>query len=95
VQFEKANFRTFFHKFIKQFFNKRFNNPWKHDINRIHETLKMTLCNSRKETLVDTWFKEQHFKIIGESLDDRADPETMRCLWFWKEVIDQQLKDKE
>jgi len=46
-EFEKADPITFFYKLIKQFFHKGFGNPWQLVINKIHETQKMTICNSR------------------------------------------------
>ncbi len=45
--------------------------------------------------MVATRLKEQCFKTIGESLDDRASLETTRHAWQLKETIDQQLKEKE
>jgi hypothetical protein len=35
------------HFFTSLFVNKGFNNPWEHVINRIFETPKMILCNSK------------------------------------------------
>jgi hypothetical protein len=46
VSLKKTDSKTFFHKFIQQFVNQKFNNPWKPIINIILETSKTTLCNS-------------------------------------------------
>ncbi len=77
-KFEKVDFRTLFHKFTQRFVNKRFSNPWKPTINRILETPKTILCNFRRSSLFATRFKEQSFKTINESLDEKVGPETMR-----------------
>jgi hypothetical protein len=45
--------------------------------------------------LVATWFKEQSFKTTGESSDDEANTETTKHVWELKEIMDQQLKEKE
>jgi hypothetical protein len=42
-KFEKVDSKTIFHKFIRQFVNKRFSNPWELVINRFLETLKTSL----------------------------------------------------
>ncbi len=46
-KFEEADSRTFFLKLIQQFVDGWFGNLWQLDINRIYETSKTTLCNSR------------------------------------------------
>jgi hypothetical protein len=52
-KFEKIHSITLFHKFIQQFVNRGFTNPWKR-INKILETPKTTLCNSKQMSLVAT-----------------------------------------
>ncbi len=39
-KFEKANSKTFFHKFTQQFVNREFSNPWELAFNKILETRK-------------------------------------------------------
>jgi hypothetical protein len=46
-EFEKVDSITFLHKLTKQFVDRRFGNPWQLVINKIHETLKTTICNSK------------------------------------------------
>jgi hypothetical protein len=79
-KFEEANSRTFFHKFTQQFVDIGFSNPWELVIDRILETPKKIFCNFRQASLVATGFLKQSFKITGESLDDRANPKTTRCV---------------
>jgi hypothetical protein len=50
-KFEEADSRTFFLKLIQQFVDGWFGNLWQLDINRIYETSKTTLCNSRYASL--------------------------------------------
>ncbi len=50
-EFKETNSKTIFHKFIKQFVDKRLGKPLKLVINRIHETMKMTICNSKQSLL--------------------------------------------
>ncbi len=80
-KFEETNSRTFFHKFIQRFVDKGFSNPCEFAINRIFETPKTTLCNSKQANLVTTGFKEQSFKTISELSNDRASLKTMKCVW--------------
>jgi hypothetical protein len=77
-EFEEANFKTSFHKFIERFVDKRFDNPWQLAMNRIHETQKMILCNFRQVSLVATRIKEYSVKRSNEPSDDKASPETTR-----------------
>jgi hypothetical protein len=79
-KFEKAHSKTLFHKFIQRFVNRGLSNPWKPAINRVFENQKMTICNSKQANLVATRFKEQSFKTTGESSNDKASPETTRCV---------------
>ncbi len=73
-KFEMVNSRTLFHKLIERFVDRRVGNPWQLAINRIHETQKTTLCNSRQANLGATRIKEQSLKPFGEPSDDRASP---------------------
>ncbi len=77
-KFEKVDSRTFFHKFTQRFIDRGFSIPWKPAINRILETMKTTLCNSKQTNLVAIGLKEQSFKTTCESLDDRASPKTTK-----------------
>jgi hypothetical protein len=79
--FEKVNSKTFFHKFTQWFVDRTFSNLWKPTINKIFETLKTILCNSKRASLVATWFKEQSFKTTDALSNDNASPKTMRCVW--------------
>jgi hypothetical protein len=56
-KFEAVNSRTLFHKFIERFVDKRVGNCWQLAINRIHETQKTTLCNSKQANLGATRIK--------------------------------------
>jgi len=73
-KFEKTRSKTLFHKFTQWFVDRRFNNLWKPTINRIFETQKTTICNSKQVNLVAIEFKEQSFKTTDESTNDRAGP---------------------
>ncbi len=44
------------HKFTQQFVDRGFNNPWKLAIDKILETLKTTLSNSKQANLVAIGF---------------------------------------
>jgi hypothetical protein len=44
-KFKETNSKTFFHKLIKWFVNRRLANIWEFIIHKIHES--RTLCNSR------------------------------------------------
>jgi hypothetical protein len=57
--------KAFFHKLTKQFVDKRLGNLWEFVINRIHETLTMTLCNSKHASLGGTIIEEQNVKTYG------------------------------
>jgi hypothetical protein len=46
-EFKEADSKTFFHKLIQQFVDKEFGNLWQPTINRIYETSKIALFNSR------------------------------------------------
>jgi len=56
-KFEKVDSITFFHKFTQQFVDRGFSYPWKPSINRILETLRTTLCNSKQMSLIAIRFK--------------------------------------
>jgi len=73
-KFEVVNSKTFFHKLIERFVDRRLGNPWQLAINKIHETQKTILCNFRQASLGATRIKEQNLKPFGEPLDDRASP---------------------
>jgi hypothetical protein len=73
-KFEKTRSKTLFHKFTQRFVDRRFNNLWKPTINKIFETQKTTICNSKQVNLVAIGFKEQSFKTTDESTNDRAGP---------------------
>jgi hypothetical protein len=47
-------------------------------INKIHETQKMTLCNSKQASLCATKIKAQYVKPFGELWDDSAYFKTTR-----------------
>jgi hypothetical protein len=46
-EFEEIDSKTFFQKLTKQFIKKRFGNLWQLAINKIHETQKTILWNSK------------------------------------------------
>ncbi len=50
--------KTFFQKLTKQFVNEGLGSLWEFAINRIHETLTMTLCNSKHASLGATIIEE-------------------------------------
>jgi len=45
-EFTETNSRTFFHKLIEQFVNRRLANTWEFFIHKIHESSITTLINS-------------------------------------------------
>ncbi len=76
-KFEIFNSRTFFHNlFIERFVDKKFGNPWQLVINKIHETQKTIICNTRHVSLGGTRIEEQSLKPFGEPLDDKVGPKT-------------------
>jgi hypothetical protein len=77
-EFEKANSRTFFYKLTEQFVHRGFGNPWQLAINKIHETQKVTICNSRQVSLGATIIKEQSVKTFGELSDEKDGFKTTR-----------------
>jgi hypothetical protein len=57
--------KAFFHKLTKQFVDKGLGNLWEFVINKIHETLMMTLCNSKQASLGAIIIEEQSVKTYG------------------------------
>jgi hypothetical protein len=53
-ELKETDSKTFFHKPIEQFVCKGFGNLWQLAIYIIHETLNMTVCNSRQASLGST-----------------------------------------
>jgi hypothetical protein len=58
AQYEKANSKTFFYKFVERFFDKGFGNAWQLVVNKIYETQKTILCNSKQASMGVTKIKE-------------------------------------
>jgi hypothetical protein len=77
-EFEKVDSITFFNKLIKQFLHKGFGNPWQLVINKIHETQKMTICNSMQVSLGATIIKEQNVKTFSELSYERISLKTTK-----------------
>jgi hypothetical protein len=77
-EFEKVDSITFFNKLIKQFLHKGFGNPWQLVINKIHETQKMTICNSMQVSLGATIIKEQNVKTFSELSYERIGLKTTK-----------------
>jgi hypothetical protein len=61
-EFLKVDFRAFFHQLIQQFVNKGLGNTWEYVVHKIHETMTMTLCNSKQANLGATRIEEQNVK---------------------------------
>jgi hypothetical protein len=77
---EEVDSKTFFHKLIDWFVDIRFGNLLQLVINRIYESSKTTLCNSRQASLNATWIYEQSVKTSYELLDDKVGPKTKKCV---------------
>ncbi len=78
AQVGRSYFHNIFHKLTKRFVDKRFGNAWQLAMNKIHETLKMFICNSRKASLGATIIKKQSVKKLCELSDDRVGPKTTK-----------------
>jgi len=70
----------FFTKLTEQFINIRLGNPLQLAINKIHETQKTILCNSRQAGLGATRTKEQSLKPSSEPSNDRVDLKTIKSV---------------
>jgi hypothetical protein len=55
-----------------------FGNTWQLALNKVHETPKTIVYNSRMTSMGATQTKEYGFKTTSESLNARANLETMR-----------------
>jgi hypothetical protein len=47
VKFEKIVSKTFFYKPLEQFVDRRCGNAWQLTLNKVHETSKTIICNSK------------------------------------------------
>jgi len=47
VKFEKIVSKTFFYKPLEQFVDRRCGNAWQLALNKVHETSKTIICNSK------------------------------------------------
>jgi len=77
-EFEETNSKTIFYKLVEQFVNKEFGNVWQLALNKIHETPKIIIYNSRQASMGATKIKEQSVKTSNELSDDKANPKTMK-----------------